>query len=176
MNALGILGLVVAGAVTYGLLHDLVTAHVCVEYFTIGHAGMGGPPDPSPLAQALYWGWAATWPMGALLGVVLALAARAGPWPPRSPGSLVKPLLVVLGLMGLASLGAGLLGAALARAGDVVLVGFWEAAVPRERHVAFLANLWAHNAAYLAGGLLGLGLALRVVLVRRRAALKADAA
>ncbi len=176
MSVLGIVALAVAAAVLYGLVHDLVTAHVCVEYFTIGHAGMGGPPDPSPVAQALHWGWAATWWMGALLGVLLAVAARAGPWPPRSPGSLVKPVLLVLGLMGLASAVAGLLGAFLAQRGDVRLVGVWAQAVPRERHVAFLADLWAHNAAYLAGGLLGLGLALRVVRERRRAALRAGAA
>lgn len=170
MAFLAIVGLSVGLAVAYGVLHDLVTAHVCVEYFTVGHAGMGGPADPSPWVQALFWGWAATWWMGLLLGLLLASAARLGPWPRRSPRSLLRPLLALLLVSGAAALLAGLLGAWLAGRGQVTLVGPWAAAVPPERHVAFLADLWAHNASYLVGGLGGLLLAARVLRRRQREA------
>lgn len=168
MAFLAILGLSVGLAVAYGVLHDLVTAHVCVEYFTVGHAGMGGPVDHSPWVQALFWGFAATWWMGLLLGLLLACAARLGPWPPRSPRSLLRPLLALLLVGGAAALLAGLLGAWLAGRGQVTLVGPWAAAVPPERHVAFLADLWAHNASYLVGGLGGLVLAAGVLRVRQK--------
>ena len=44
----------IASAIGYGILHDQVTARVCVEYFTIGH-----PPvfsTDSPTLLALGWG------------------------------------------------------------------------------------------------------------------------
>ncbi|MGC9367543.1 MAG: hypothetical protein ACP5FK_10960 [bacterium] len=46
-------------AVGFGIIHDLVTAHVCVEYFSIAH-----PPVISgglPIFYALVWGVIATW-------------------------------------------------------------------------------------------------------------------
>ena len=37
MEILKIAGLCILSAIFYGVLHDQVTARVCVEYFTIGH-------------------------------------------------------------------------------------------------------------------------------------------
>lgn len=48
----------VLAAVVYGLLHDQVTAHLCVEYFSVAH-----PPvfhTGSPFLLALGWGVIAT--------------------------------------------------------------------------------------------------------------------
>jgi len=80
MQVLAIVALGVVGAVTYGILQDLVTAHVCLEYFSVFH----GTPEGGPVAQALHWGVVATWWVGLPLGWVLALAARVGPWPKRT--------------------------------------------------------------------------------------------
>ena len=66
----------VFAAVLYGIIHDQFTAHICVEYFSVFH-----PPvfsTTSPALLALGWGVIATWWMGAFLGVLLAIAARAG--------------------------------------------------------------------------------------------------
>ena len=68
--------------------------------------------------------------------------------------------------MAICALLAGVLGWLLARGGTVVLVGRLAARVPCERHVAFMADLWAHSASYLAG-LVG-GLALVVIVWRSR--------
>lgn len=62
----------------YGVLHDLVTAHVCVEYFTVGHPQLFEFETDSPTLLALGWGVVATWWVGAGLGVPLALVARVG--------------------------------------------------------------------------------------------------
>jgi hypothetical protein len=60
--------------------------------------------------------------------------------------------------MGTASLAAGVAGYLAASRGAVWLVEPLASLVPRERHVRFLVDLWAHNAAYAAGFLGGLGL------------------
>ena len=45
-----ILALCLGAAILYGVLHDLVTAHVCVEYFSIGHPEVIASADPLRLA------------------------------------------------------------------------------------------------------------------------------
>ena len=37
IESLKIVVLCIVAAIVYGILHDQVTARVCVEYFTIGH-------------------------------------------------------------------------------------------------------------------------------------------
>ena len=66
MESLKIIALCIFSAVLYGILHDQVTARVCVEYFTIGH-----PPvfaTESPTLLAIGWGIIATWWGRAVLG------------------------------------------------------------------------------------------------------------
>jgi hypothetical protein len=98
--------LCVAAAVTYGIVHDQITARVCVEYFTIGHPPMIGTEDPTLLG--LGWGIIATWWVGALLGVPLAIVARAGSRPKRSAASLVRPLLWLMAVAAATALLAGI--------------------------------------------------------------------
>jgi hypothetical protein len=66
----------IALAVAYGIAHDMVTAHVCVEYFTIGHVDIFGTGNSVLLA--LGWGTVATWWVGLVLGGFIASAARSG--------------------------------------------------------------------------------------------------
>src|SRR5256885_1852272 len=120
LHGCAILLLCVAAAIIYGILHDQVTAHVCVEYFTIGH-----PPvfdTDSPTLLAFGWGVIATWWVGVLLGVPLALAARAGSRPPRSTRSLLRPVLILLALMAAAAIVCGFIGYLLGRSGVVRLL------------------------------------------------------
>src|SRR6187200_1060627 len=98
MKALAIVAMSIAAAVVYGILHDQVTARVCVEYFTIGH-----PPvfaTESPTLLGIGWGVIATWWVGLLLGPPLAFAARAGRRPKRHVRTLVCPILNLLVVMG----------------------------------------------------------------------------
>jgi hypothetical protein len=141
--------LCVVSASAYGVIHDQVTARVCVEYFTIGHPQIFGTKDPTLLG--IGWGIVATWWAGLLIGVPLAVAARAGNPPKRTAGSLVRPILVLLGVMAFCAASAGVVGYMLARDGSVFLVGRIALRVPPERHAAFIGDLWAHSASYLVG-------------------------
>ena len=154
MRAVAIILLSVASAVVYGILHDQVTARVCVEYFTIGHAPVF--PTESPTLLGIGWGVIATWWVGLLLGVPLAAAARAGRRPKRDVRSLVRPITRLLLVMAACAAIAGVTGYALGRSGWVYLLEPLASRVPGDRHARFLADLWAHRASYLVGFLGGL--------------------
>lgn len=160
-----IIGLSVLSAVVYGMIHDQVTARICVEYFTIGHPPVFDTEDPTLLG--LGWGVIATWWVGLILGCALAAAARAGRWPRLDASELLRPLLFLLTIMGLLAAAAGVAGYLAATAGSVRLVGSLAARVPPDRHVAFLTNLWAHTASYGGGTMGGLALCLWTIRVRR---------
>ncbi|HJU69007.1 MAG TPA: hypothetical protein VJ650_12285 [Gemmatimonadaceae bacterium] len=169
MQTVGIIGLVTCAAVAYGILHDQVTARLSVEYFTIGH-----PPffmTDSPALLALGWGVLATWWLGVPLGIVLAAAARAGRRPKRAARTLVRPLGALMLFMAFCALLAGLLGAALALHGTVTLTQPLATLVPTDRHIAFLAALWAHSASYGAGVVGAILLSVHVWRDRSRAAM-----
>lgn len=166
--ALRIVLLCLCAAVLYGILHDQVTARVCVEYFTVGHPPVFGTESPTLLAFG--WGVLATWWVGVLLGLLLAFAGRRGPAPPRTARSLVRPVGVLLLVMALVAAAAGGLGYGLGRAGAVVLLEPFASRVPAERHALFLADLWAHSASYLVGFVGGGVLAARVWRARQREA------
>jgi len=160
----------VVAACVYGIAQDQVTARVCVEYFTIGH-----PPvfnTDSPTLLALGWGVIATWWVGLPLGLLMGLASRVGGWPRLSWRNLVRPVAIVLCAMGVISLLAGVAGYFVARAGGVWLVEPLASRIPAERHALFLADLWAHLAAYASGFLGGLGLCIWGIIARGRRAVR----
>lgn len=167
MESLKIIALCVVAACLYGILQDQVTARVCVEYFSVWH-----PPifaTQSPTLLGLGWGVVATWWVGAMLGVGLALCARAGRVPKLAAADLLRPVGRLMLVVGAVALLAGLVGYALARSGALFVDGPVAEEVPAARHARFLADLWAHNAAYLAGFIGGIVLCVRTVRRRRRA-------
>jgi hypothetical protein len=164
VNVLSIILLSIAAAVTYGILHDQITARICVEYFTIGHPPVFATDDPTLLG--LGWGILATWWVGLILGILLALAARMGPRPKLAARQLVRPLAIMLLIVGAFATLAGLVGHAAAVRGWVVLLEPMASILPRERHVPFITNLWIHLASY-AGAFLG-GVILCILVFRRR--------
>jgi hypothetical protein len=102
------------------------------------------------------WGIIATWWVGFLLGVPLAIAARAGFRLKRSVGSLIRPVACLLAAMAACASIAGVLGWALGKIGVVYLVGPIARELPADRLPLFLADLWAHSTSYavgLAGGI-----------------------
>jgi hypothetical protein len=169
MQSIQIIALSILAAVIYGILHDQITARICVEYFTIGHAPVFPTDDPTLLG--IGWGIIATWWVGLILGVPLAIVARAGDHPKRTAASLVRPIVMLLAVMAGGALLAGITGWLLARSGAVFLVGPIAERVPVGRHVPFLADLWAHSASYLFGVVGGIVLMIHVWRSRRSALL-----
>jgi hypothetical protein len=157
--------LCIGAAILYGILHDQVTARVCVEYFTIGHPPVFGTDDPTWLG--LGWGVFATWWVGLILGVGLAAAARGGRRPKRDVRSMIRPVAGLLAITAVCALGAGVIGWGLASHGAVFLVGPLAVRVPHDRQVAFLADLWAHSASYLVGFVGGIVVLIGVWRSRR---------
>lgn len=161
-----IVGLSVLAAVSYGIIHDQITARLCVEYFTIGHPPVFRTADPTLLG--LGWGIIATWWVGLILGVLLACAARLGREPRIVATALVRPLLVMLVFTGVIAAVAGIVGSHLATIGSVRLHGDIAERVPAEKHIAFIADLSAHSASYGCGALGGVILCVLLIRDRRR--------
>lgn len=164
VEALKIIGVCVLAAIGYGIAHDLVTAHACVEYFTVGHPDIFGTANPVLLA--LGWGVIATWWMGAGLGVALALSARAGRWPKLGWRELRWGIASVLAAMALCAVIGAAVGFTLASSRAIHLLSHLADRLPPERHVRFLTVGGAHVAGYAAAALGGLTL-MFVTVIRR---------
>ena len=159
MTALGIVAFCVLAAVVYGILHDQVTARVCLEYFTVFHAPVFGTQSPTLLG--IGWGIIATWWVGLFLGVMLAIAARLGKRPKVGLRELVKPVIRLMIVVGVLAIAFGVVGYFAAEQGWVSMARPWSQRIPEARHTRFLADLWAHNASYAFGFLGGVWLCVR---------------
>ncbi len=165
MQAIVIIFMAVAAAIVYGIIHDQVTARICIEYFTIGHPRLIASTSPTVLG--LFWGVVATWWVGLPLGVGLAIAARAGSRRPKlNAHDLVRSILKLLGAMYAVAILAGVIGFVTAKTGLFHLVGPLATRIPADRHVAFLTDGWAHSGSYLSG-VVG-GIVLIIVTWRHR--------
>lgn len=154
--------------VIYGILHDLVTAHISVEYFTVGHQQL--IESQSPVLLALLWGVLATWWVGLLLGIALAFAARFGSAPKLGATKLLPSMIYLLGVMALSALVAGIVGYITAQEGAIHLVPRLASQISPERHDLFLTAGWSHGASYAVGFIGGVFLCLRIWLRRRKEA------
>jgi membrane associated rhomboid family serine protease len=166
MQTVLIILLGIFSAVTYGIVHDQVTVRICIEYFTIGH-----PPvfsTESPTLLALGWGVIATWWVGLLLGVPLAMAAQVGRRPRRTATSLVRPILVLLTIMACCALIAGVVGLVLAKIELLRLPEPLASMVPRDKHVRFIIDWCAHLGSYISGFAGGVVLIVMTWKSRRR--------
>src|SRR5436190_10578295 len=149
MHAAKIIGACILTAILYGVVHDQITARICVEYFTIGHPRL--IDSNSPTVLGLFWGVVATWWVGLILGTGLAFAARAGSRPRLRAQHLVRPIGILVLCMAAVAVLAGMTGFLTTRAGLFFLVEPFASRVPPDNHVAFLTAGWAHSASYLAG-------------------------
>jgi hypothetical protein len=165
MQFLGILLMSVFAAVVYGILHDQITARVCVEYFTVGHVKVIDSEDPTMLG--FVWGVIATWWAGLMLGIPLAMAARLGSRPKRTVGSLRKPVLLLLGLMAVFALIAGVVGYGIGTMGTIVLPPELKNKLPAAKWAAFQACAFAHSMSYFTA-FIGGGMTIAWVWVSRR--------
>lgn len=157
----------VLAAIVYGIIHDQITARICVEYFTIGHVPIG---TDSPTLLGLAWGIIATWWFGLFLGVLLAVAARAGRLPKSTARDLRVPVARLMLCCFALALCAGLVGYLLAQQKVIWLSSYLASAVPPHKHSRFLADLWIHNTSYLSGGIGAVILWVWVIIQRVRLA------
>jgi H+/Cl- antiporter ClcA len=154
----------IAAAICYGILHDQVTARICVEYFTIFHPPVFHTDNPTLLG--LGWGVIATWWLGAFLGVVLAISARAGNQRKLTTKELIRPVMYLLAVMALSAFLFGTTGYVLARTGLIATPVWITKSLIRVSYAAFIADWWAHNASY-ATATVG-GIVLCVMTYRKR--------
>ena len=154
----------IAAAICYGILHDQVTARICVEYFTVFHPPVFPTDDPTLLA--LGWGVIATWWLGAFLGVVLAISARTGHRRKVAARELVRPIQRLLAVMALSALLCGMTGYVLTRRGMISPPVWVQGVLPQRSYSAFMADWCAHNASY-AAATVG-GIVLCVMTYRKR--------
>jgi hypothetical protein len=156
----------IVAAAIYGIVHDQVTARICLEYFTVFHPRIF--PTESPTLLAIGWGIVATWWMGALLGLLLAVAARAGSRPKLTAREVFPYIVRLLVVMAVCAFVSGLVGFSLARRGVVSPADFI-VRTPSINVSNFMADWYAHSASY-ASGFFG-GLAVCVLVYRKRALL-----
>jgi hypothetical protein len=156
--------LCIFAAIGYGIVHDQITVRVCVEYFSVFHPTI--LPLTSPTLLALQWGILATWWVGAGLGALLALAARAGRRSKLPARELRRPLLILLACMAASSLAAGTAGFLLAGTHKISPPAWMAVILPVEQRPRFMADWWAHSASYLVGMIGGLVVCIRTYLKR----------
>lgn len=155
-----IVALSICACIFYGIIHDQVTARICIEYFTIGHPRIIRTEDPTTIG--IVWGIVATWWVGAVLGVALGTAARWGSRPKRTVDSLLGPIAILLLCSAVVATLAGLAGYLAATRGWVYLIGPLANKVPAGKHVLFIVDLWAHSASYFVGAVGGTILIVQV--------------
>jgi len=163
MEALKIAVLCVIAAVFYGIVHDQITARICVEYFTVFH-----PPvfhTKSPTLLGIGWGVLATWWVGVFFAAPMILAARAGSRPAVRALELLPSIMWLLVCMAASALFFGITGYVLARLGVLATDWLTFSASPEMRY-RFMADWWAHSGSY-ATAFVG-GVVLCVVTYRRR--------
>jgi hypothetical protein len=160
MQWFAIVSVSILSCITYGIIHDQITARICVEYFTIGHPPVVLTDDPTTLG--LVWGIIATWWVGVQLGVPLAIIARAGSRPKQTIRFIAFRIVVLMACIGLFSAVSGIVGYFAASQGWVYLTGFLAEAVPAEKQIPFLTDMWIHSASYLGATVGGISLMIRV--------------
>jgi len=169
LSHLKVILLCIGGAVAYGIVHDQITARLCIEYFTVAH-----PPlvrTTSPTLIGLAWGVAATFWVGMAMGFPLALASQSPPSPPVPLARIGKNVLTLLSVMAVAALLSGITGFELSRRGILSLPEGYFDAIPIEQHHRFMAAWFAHGASYLFGLVGGLYLIFSMWIQRGRPAI-----
>jgi hypothetical protein len=166
MESLKIILLSVATAILYGIVHDQITVRICAEYFTVFHPPLV-PADFPASVVALAWGVVATWWVGAILGIVLALASRAGSRPGLTVGDLLPSIVWLLLVMAACSAVFGCAGFMLAKDGIAVPPRWIQSQLPSFRFPNFMADWWAHSASYAAAFLGGITICFMAYRKRR---------
>lgn len=133
----------------YGVIHDQVTVRLCPEYFTVAHPPLF--PTSSPTVLGICWGVAATFGVGLVLGVLLALVSQSPGTPRVSVAELLRKMLTLVTVVSLVAAVAGVVGFQLSRHAIVSIPPAFADLIPVGRHHRFMAAWYAHGASYLVG-------------------------
>lgn len=151
-------------AIAFGIVHDLVTANICVEYFTIGHPKV--IESQNPIFLALVWGILATWWVGAILGILVLIFNNIGKAPKVSFSIIKRYVIRLLLILPFTSLLAGLIGYILALSGTIHFIGELARDVSIKKQPAFLAVGWAHASSYIVGFIGGIIICMKIWMQR----------
>ena len=152
--------LCIFGAIAFGIVHDMITANICVEYFTIGHPKI--IESKNPFVLALLWGVLATWWVGVILGIFIVVHNIVGKFPPLPFNDIKRWIFRLLLIMCITSPLAGLLGYILAKTEVINIIPELGQRVAPEKHSAFLGVGWAHLSSYLVGFIGGIAICVKV--------------
>ncbi len=161
VESIRIVAMCVLSAMAYGIIHDEITAHLCIEYFTVAHPHIF--PTDSPTLLGLAWGVAGTWWIGLLLGAILAFVSRRGTGQKERAGSLAKRVGKLFVVMALAAAFAGALANGIASTTKLIVP---DPAIPVAKYSIFY-SVWAAHLTSYAVGIIG-GLLLILSVWRRR--------
>ena len=75
---------------------------------------------------------------------------------------MVKPIATLLGVMGLGAFLAGMIAFIFGSKGSVQIPAVFASALPSQKHIPFLVDMWAHSASYLFGFVGGIVLIMRI--------------
>lgn len=153
-ESLKIIGSSILLAICYGIFHDFITAHLAIEYFTIGHPKI--IKSESPFVLAIIWGTIATWWVGLILGVLLLMASRTGKHPKLPFKAIIPYQLRLLTVMSLTAFLGGVIGFTLSKLEFIYLMPNLSERILQEKQNLYLAVLWAHSSSYLTGLLGGI--------------------
>lgn len=137
-------------SIAYGIPHDQISVRICPEYLTEWHEKLVNTDNPTLVALA--FGVAATWWVGAALGILMAMAAQLGPFPVVSSR---RVLWVVVGVLVMTALSAAIGGFwATGHPTGHIPVSF-AAEVPADLQHRFGICYWMHTCSYLGGAVFG---------------------
>jgi hypothetical protein len=148
-------------AILYGIAHDVVTAHVYVEYFTKFHPHI--IDSESPMAMALLWGVIATWWMGLLIGIPIAASAQFGQTPKLAASLTLLKLAKGTAAVYLIAMITLLIALPLCRGRTSFLQPD-----PGDLSGRFLAVLITHNISYFLSAAVAVGVCIHNVIRRKK--------
>lgn len=151
-------------SILYGILHDLVTANICVEYFTIGHPKI--IQSESPFLLALLWGVIATWWVALPMGLIIALNNELGSRIKFEFSEVLKLIVKLIFVMFGIAIIAGIAGYILAELEIIYLAPRLANKIEISKHSRFLAVGWAHVSSYISG-IMGT-IVLSIIIQNRR--------
>lgn len=130
----------------YGMLQDQVSARWCPEYFTVLHNPIPGLTDPTLVA--ITWGFLGAAGGGVAMGYAAGLAATLGKSPPLTTRELIRPMLVLLAVVGAVTLITGVSAYRHVTMFNIRLDPGLDEHIPIERHHAAFTIACYHLAAY----------------------------
>lgn len=144
---------------TYGVIHDEITAHLCVEYFTVAHPNLF--PTRSETLLGLAWGITGTFWLGLLLGAVLARVCTYGKRV-VSRKFLLKRICLIIITSALTAFLAAMVVYQFALRSHLLLP---DPNVPVAKHALFYAVWAAHLGSYVASIVASLAVILNVASI-----------